>query len=98
MGTYFAGQTVVLTVTFINTATGAPIAPSTVELRVLNPSMTEFDTTTAGFTNPSTGVYTLNVPVFVAGTWVYRWLATGTFNAASEGSFQVSPSPFLVPP
>src|SRR5271166_4650957 len=97
MATYTAGQTVVLSVTFLNTATGAPIAPSAVELRVLNPSMTETDHTT-GFTNPSTGVYSLNVVAFLAGTWTYRWLATSPFNAASEGSFQVAQSPFLVPP
>ena len=93
MGTYTSGQTVVLTATFLNAATQAPIAPSAVTLRVLNPSQTETDHTT-GFSNPSTGVYSLNIVVSIPGAWTYRWVATGTFNAAAEGSFQVAQSPF----
>ena len=97
MNVYTPGQTVVIANTFINTATGAPIAPSSVELRVLDPSMNETDTT-SGFTNPSTGVYSLNVVVRLTGMWYYRWVATGTFYSASEGSFLVAKSPFLVGP
>ena len=97
MSTYVPGQTVVLSATFINTATGAPLNPATVELRVLDPSMKETDTLTGGLTHPSTGVYSLNVVTYLIGTWSYRWLSTAPYSAG-EGSFRVEATPFLVPP
>jgi hypothetical protein len=97
MSTYAPGQTVVLSATFLNAATGAPITPSALELRVLDPTGNETDYTT-GFANPSIGLYTYNLIVRFSGTWFYRWVATGTYYAAGEGSFIVDKSVFLVGP
>jgi hypothetical protein len=97
MSSYTPGQTVTLSATFLNTATGAPINPASVELRVLDPSMKETDTLTGSLTHPSTGVYSLNVVAYLIGTWFYRWASTTPYSAG-EGSFQVAQTPFLVPP
>ena len=96
MTTYAQGQTVRISATFINTQTQVPIAMSAVELRVLSADGIETDTMTADLTNPSTGVFYLDVVVYAPGIWNYRFISTTPIYAANEKSFQVATTPFLV--
>jgi hypothetical protein len=87
---YFTGQDVGLTETVLDD-TGAPATGTvTVVLTVTDPAGT---ITTPATTSAGGGQYAAAVPaVAVAGTWLYRWTATGTgVGYASEGQFQVRP-------
>jgi hypothetical protein len=87
---YFTGQDVGLTETILDD-TGAPATGTlTVTLTVTDPAGT---VTTPAATSAGGGQYVAAVPaVAVAGTWLYRWTATGTgVGYASEGQFQVRP-------
>jgi hypothetical protein len=87
---YFTGQDVGLTETILDD-TGAPATGTlTVTLTVTDPAGT---VTTPATTSAGGGQYVAAVPaVAVAGTWLYRWTATGTdVGYASEGQFQVRP-------
>jgi hypothetical protein len=87
---YFTGQDVGLTETILDD-TGAPATGTlTVVLTVTDPAGT---VTTPAATSAGGGQYVAAVPaVAVAGTWLYRWTATGTgVGYASEGQFQVRP-------
>ncbi|HWU23261.1 MAG TPA: hypothetical protein VN088_17110 [Nocardioides sp.] len=71
--------------------TGTPASGSlTVDVTVTDPSGT---VTTPSTTSAGSGVYTAVVPsAATAGTWLYRWTATGTgVGWAEEGQFQVRP-------
>jgi hypothetical protein len=87
---YFTGQDVGLTETVLDD-TGAPATGTvTVVLTVTDPAGT---ITTPATTSAGGGQYAAAVPaVAVAGTWLFRWTATGTgVGYASEGQFQVRP-------
>ena len=96
MSTYLPGQSVTLSVTFLDPSTREALTPATIKLRVVEPTTptpTETDTT-GGFTVSSDGRYSLNVPVTTPGVWKYRWEATAPFIAAVEGAFTVSTTTF----
>ncbi len=95
MNAYDPGSIVTISVAFTN-ASGAPVAPSSVTLRVQNPAGTETDYTTS-LTNVSTGVYTQPVTPLISGIWRYRWEATGAVAAATDGAFVVTYTPFSAP-
>ena len=96
MNVYYPNQTVTLEVTFINTQTEQPIAATDVTLRVLSADGTETNTTMA-FTNPSTGVYLMNIIVSAPGIWKYRWNGSAiNWTASFENTFKVLGTPFLV--
>lgn len=87
---YYTGQDVGLSTTVLDD-TGAPASGAlTVDVTVTDPSGT---VTTPATASAGSGVYTAVVPsVAVAGTWLYRWTATGTgVGFAEEGQFQVRP-------
>jgi hypothetical protein len=88
---YHIGQVVRLTATF--TDTGGNFAdPTRVTFTVEDPSgnnSTEWSTSTGLVAHPSTGVYTLDVPVDEAGTWPYKVNSTGGVTTASETYFRV---------
>lgn len=87
---YYTGQDVGLSATVLDD-TGTPASGSlTVDVTVTDPSGT---VTTPSTTSAGSGVYTAVVPsAATAGTWLYRWTATGTgVGWAEEGQFQVRP-------
>ncbi|WP_020118813.1 hypothetical protein [Streptomyces canus] len=87
---YYTGQDVRLSELVLDD-TGAPATGTlTVALTVTDPTGT---VTTPAVTSAGGGQYVAAVSsVAVAGTWKYRWTATGTgVGYASEGQFQVRP-------
>lgn len=66
---------------------GAP-TNATVTLTITAPDGT---VSTPAVANPGVGTYTADVPLTAAGTWRYRWAATGTVATADEGQVEVRP-------
>ncbi len=95
MTTYLPGQSVTLSVVFLDPATREPLTPLVLKLRVVEPfpASTETDVT-EGFAVSDTGKYSWTFPVVTSGTWKYRWEATAPFADAVEGSFVVSTTTF----
>lgn len=81
--TYDIGDGVALTFTV---TVGGVLTDATVAVTVTDPSGT---TSTPSVVNASTGVYTAAVAATAAGTWLYRWTATGDATSAEEGTFIV---------
>lgn len=90
VNTYDIGDVVVLTATFA--VDGTPTNPSTIACQVKDPNGTE---TTPTPTNPSSGVYEVEVEPTTAGLWHYRFAGTGGAKAAEEHAFEVRRSAFL---
>lgn len=65
---------------------GGVLTNATVTLTVTDPAGT---VTTPAVANPSVGVYTSAVAPGTAGTWLYRWTATGAATSAEDGVFIV---------
>ena len=95
--TYGIGNGVRVAVKFKLLSSGVFVDPSTVKVLVKNPSLV---TTTYQYTinaelqKSDIGQYFLIVDANAAGDWKYRWEGSGTNEAASEGSFIISPSVF----
>lgn len=93
MNSYEPGSQVTLSVAFTNAA-GQPAAPTTVKLRVLDPTGAETDYTGDQLTNGGTGLYSAAIAVAISGNWRYRWEATGSVIAAQDGAFRVLATAF----
>jgi len=88
------GDRATLTATF-TTAAGTAVAPTTVALKIMDPSGNlEVDITT-GYTTGGTGIYKYDVTLDQAGLWRYRWAGTGAAIASAEGELRVSQSAFV---
>lgn len=87
--TYDIGDVVRISSTFTQNAVA--IDPSTVSLTVKDPAATSTTYTYAGatVTKDSVGNYHVDVAPTLTGTYKYRWVSTGTGQAAEENSFQV---------
>jgi hypothetical protein len=98
MNTYPIGTTVVLPVVFKDAVTLVLGDPTTVLLRVGDPTGAEVDYTVAlgNVSHPSTGNYQATIAPRIPGIWRYRWEGKGVIVAASEGRFEVQPSLFRV--
>ncbi len=98
---YDYGDAPVLTGEFRARETGALTNPTTVVVKVRPPSgvvATYTGVSTPAVTNPSTGVYQLQVPAVTAvGDWFYRFEGTGDLIDNAEQRFTVKPSPFATP-
>lgn len=91
MTTYQVGNVATLTTTVKNAAGAATDA--TMALVVTAPDGTNPTTTV---THVSTGVYQALVSVTAAGSWTYKWTASGTVSAVDEGSFfAADPAPLV---
>lgn len=97
MNVYQVGDLVHIYATFTNSA-GVVTDPTTVtllvKLRYIGPTMTY---TYAGttVTKASTGVYYVDFTPTAEGIWDYRWVGTGTVQAAIEGAFNIPDSQFF---
>ena len=91
---YPIGDPITLTVSFTNPATGLPINPSAVLLRLLDPNKLESRPVVS---NTGVGLFTATFSPTVSGFWHARWEATGNVMAAIENQFEVTPSAFGSP-
>lgn len=74
-----------------------PVDPSGLTFKTKNPSAatsTYTYGTDAALVKDSTGNYHIDLQLATAGTWHYRWDATGSFAGAQEGSIVVNTSQF----
>jgi hypothetical protein len=91
---YDVGDAVRTRVTF--KVDGTPTDPDTVTFKFMD---SESTVTTYVLADPqvvkeSTGIYHVDIPVDLSGTWHYRWAGTGAARGALERSFQVRESKF----
>lgn len=90
---YNLGQTVELGdlvhLTFTTTVAGVLTDPTTISLLVLDPAAV---TTTLSPVRDSVGTFHYDYSPAVAGTYLYRWVATGAAQSAQDGSFLVRPA------
>ena len=96
MNTYQSGNTIVLSAQFSAVVGGAPVDPTSVTLRVVDPNGVETDYTTQ-ITKLGTGSYTYALQVLTSGYWNYRWEGLGAVFAALESRFLVSQTAFTNP-
>ena len=98
MNSYDVGDLVRLTATFTNSA-GVVTDPTAVtcllKLRYVIGSTATTYTYPANITKDSTGVFHVDVTPTTEGIWDYRWVGTGTVQAAVEGAFNVPNSEFF---
>lgn len=96
MSTYVKGSQVRCSTVF-TTAAGVAHDPTDVFFNVMDPNgtVTEYEYgVDSELVKDSTGNYHADVDVVQAGTWNYRFYATGSGKSADEGSFTVAVSPF----
>lgn len=87
--TYKLGQLVRITAT-VATTSGAPIDPALLRILVEDPlGLVTVYTTTGTVANPSTGRFTLDLPVSSTGVWEYRVSSTGAVQVAGEDYWRV---------
>jgi hypothetical protein len=91
---FFAGANELATLTNTFSVSGTPTAPSSVTLTVTSPSGTATPYTGGDLTNPSTGVYTKDIPCTEAGVWTYTWIGTGTASDVVAGTWAVTSTAF----
>jgi uncharacterized protein YfaS (alpha-2-macroglobulin family) len=95
---YIPGNIVTLTVLFTDNASPPnPADPTTVTLRITDPTGAESDYTGSQLTKISTGSYSFQQEVLLTGWWNYRWEGIGAITAANEKRFNVQDSAFLNP-
>jgi hypothetical protein len=97
---YQKGDLVRIATIFKNSA-GTAIDPTGVKFAYTPPSgeTVEFVyPTDPELVKDSTGNYHVDLDTAEAGPWYYRWIGTGTGQAAENGQFFVEPSYFTVTP
>lgn len=85
--TYDLGDSIRLTFT-VRDITGVLVDATTVGLTVTRPDATTFTPLTP--THPGVGTYQATLSPDAAGTWLYRWIATGTAVTTEDGQFYVA--------
>lgn len=91
---YDIADVVRMLVTF-QTAAGAYVDPSTLQLRIKLPDGTTLDRAyPAQVTKTAVGQYYCDYQAAQSGVHYYRWDGTGTAQGASEGVFSVNVSAF----
>ena len=94
--TWVVGKTVTTRGTF--KVSGALTDPTTVNLKVREPSGTETTYTYAAtVTRDSLGVFSKAIALSSSGHWAFRWIGTGTVAAVDEASLEVEYSEFTTP-
>ena len=96
--TFQVGDKAIVTATFTDPAnSNAKVDPTVVAFKVQNPngSTSTFTYgTDSEVDNTSTGIYTLEINITMAGTWKWRSYSTGNYQGAAQGSFEVEASEF----
>lgn len=91
MNSYDVGNIAFITGTFTD-STGAPIDPETVVIKVKDPTGTVTSYTPV---RVSTGIYTYNLSLTIAGKYFYRFEGTGGATAAGDNLLTATHSPVL---
>ena len=91
MESYDLGNLVRVSGSF-TTVTGAPADPTTITLRVKDPTGTIAVYTGGAMVRDGIGAYHYDLVPAKSGTWSYRWEGTGAVTAAGDSSFAVTPS------
>lgn len=87
--TYKLGQLIRINAT-VATTSGAPIDPALLRILVESPAgIVTIYTTTGTVTNPSTGLFVLDVVASSTGVWEYRVSSTGVVRVAGEDYWRV---------
>lgn len=88
---YVEGSQVTITGTY--KIDGTVTDPTTVTIKYRSPNgiTTTVGGTAAAVTNPSTGVYKLDIDASVFGTWTYQFAGAGTVVALAENFFIIDP-------
>lgn len=86
---YLIGNRARLTCQFTNAA-GTPTAPSSVSISVRRPDGSRL--TPTALSGTTTGEYYAEIDLTMAGTWYYRFEASGTLIAAAESQLIVKAS------
>jgi hypothetical protein len=96
MNLYDYGSPVTVSVAFTDpTQTpAAPIDPTTVKLRILDPNNNEQVISGASFIHPAVGNFSFTVICLVAGVWFYRWEGSGNINAVADSLFVITATQF----
>jgi hypothetical protein len=99
MQTFKFGQRARFSVTFTDLIAGAVSDPTTVALKLRDPSGTETVYTLAGaqVIRASAGMYYFDVTLGVRGEWLARWVGSGSLVAVDELKFRVEASGFTSP-
>jgi hypothetical protein len=92
MNTYPAGNTVILTLSVVASATGAPVSPTVVTLKIKYPNGNVADISSS-ITEVGVGAYQASFTAGAGGVYTYQWVGTGVANIATNGQFAVTPPP-----
>jgi len=89
------GDSIRITVAWFNQA-GEATDPTTVTLRICGPDYIKavYVYADGGVAKAAIGSYYKDIAIDQAGTWFYRWEATGTVTATEPGSFYVKAHKF----
>jgi uncharacterized protein YfaS (alpha-2-macroglobulin family) len=92
---YDVGDAVKTRVTF--KVNGTPTDPDTVTFKFMDPTgkVTTYTLIDPQIVKESTGVYHVDIPIDMSGTYHYRWAGTGAARGALERSLQVRESKFV---
>ena len=88
MNTYHVDQLVRLSFAF--TVSGTATDPSTISLKVKDPTGAETPYAIGNLTKDSTGNYHLDITVPTAGVWSWHVESTGADQASGDGQFYVT--------
>ncbi len=93
---YHKGQTVTIYTSVAFRTSGVATDPTTVTLKVEDPSGTESTYTYAlgQVTKTATGAYSKEISLTTSGIWHYAWYGTGAVAAVDEGYLEVLGSVF----
>lgn len=91
---FYTGATELATLSNTFQVNGTPTNPTVVTLVVTDPAGTPTTYNIGDLTNPSTGVFTKDVPCTAAGLWTYVWVGTGAASDVQPGSWFVNAPAF----
>lgn len=93
MNSYDFGNAIVMSSAFTD-SNNVPTDPTTVTLRIMDPSGVESIFTTPQLTHVGTGVFSLTFPCLKAGVWYYRFEGTGACVATQDNQFVITSTTF----
>lgn len=97
MNSYLIGNAARVMIRFRSAPNGTSVDPAGVQLLVRDPANAVTTYTygvDVGLVKDSVGNYRLDINLNLAGSWHYRWIGTGTNQAAAEGSLICTASTF----
>lgn len=91
MAIYDIGDVPRIRATFTSGTPAVVVDPTTIKFKYRVPGALTTTTLTYGvdaaLVKDATGIYHVDITIIIAGTWFYRWEATGSYACAEQGSF-----------